>query len=53
MDRVLALQTLGEFSEPAPACGASGGSNVCSTSSTGYLVSTCSVLCEGANELDW
>jgi len=53
MDRVLALQSLGEFSEPAPACGASGGSNVCSTSSTGYLVSTCSIACEAGAELDW
>jgi hypothetical protein len=53
MDRVLALQSLGEFSEPAPACGASNGSNICSTSSTGYLASTCSIGCSPEAELDW
>jgi len=53
MDRILALQALSEFSEPAPACGASNGSNICSTSSAGYLNSTCSIGCRSEGELDW
>jgi len=53
MDRVLALQTLGEFDDPVPECCPSTQSGVCSTSSMGYLNSTCSIECNSGNEIDW
>ncbi|HEX8091134.1 MAG: hypothetical protein ACLGJB_25875 [Blastocatellia bacterium] len=54
MERVLALQGLSSFSDSddAEPVKNSGDSGICSTASTGFAVSTCSLVC-GSSDLAW
>lgn len=54
MERVLGLQGLSQnLQDVEPVGGASGDSGICSTASTGWALSTCSLVCRPAGEMEW
>lgn len=57
MERVLSLQglsaSLRDGGDVEPIKPASGDSGICSTASTGWAVSTCSLICNANAEMEW